>query len=93
MQGNMFRITTLRGKSPLGKKNGESSCKRYIKFSAWMDMRQAWAIWLIIKVREAGIRLNEAEKSHDNFCNLTDHIRLPIIHTKTYIHNRDKRQE
>ena len=24
-------------------------------------------------------------------CNLTDHIRLPIIHTKTYIHNRDKR--
>ena len=26
-------------------------------------------------------------------CNLTDHIRLPIIHTKTYIHNKDKRQE
>ena len=27
-------------------------------------------------------------------CNLTDHIRLPIIHTKTYINlNRDKRQE
>ena len=25
-------------------------------------------------------------------CNLTDHIRLPIIHTKTYINiNRDKR--
>ena len=26
-------------------------------------------------------------------CNLTDHIRLPIIHSKTYIHNRDKREE
>ena len=25
--------------------------------------------------------------------NLTDHIGLPIIHTKTYIHNREKRQE
>ena len=24
-------------------------------------------------------------------CNLIDHIRLPIIHTKTYIHNKDKR--
>ena len=27
------------------------------------------------------------------YCNLTYHIRLPIIHTKTYIHNRHKRQE
>ena len=24
------------------------------------------AIWLILKVREAGIRLNEAGKAHDN---------------------------
>ena len=29
-------------------------------------MRQAWAIWLIIKVREAGVRLNKARKTHDN---------------------------
>ena len=29
---------------------------------AWLDMRQARAIWLIIKVREAGIRLNKANK-------------------------------
>ena len=29
-------------------------------------MRQAWDIGLIIKVREVGIRLNEAGKTHDN---------------------------
>ena len=28
----------------------------------WLDMRQDRAIWLILKVREAGIRLNEAGK-------------------------------
>ena len=26
-------------------------------------------------------------------CNLTDHIGLPIIHIKAYIHNKYKRQE
>ena len=31
MQGHMCRITTLGGKSPLGK-NGESRCKGYIKW-------------------------------------------------------------
>ena len=34
--------------------------------SAWLDMRQVQAIWLILKVREAGIRLNEVGKSHYN---------------------------
>ena len=29
-------------------------------------MRQAQDIWLILKVREASIRLNEAGKAHDN---------------------------
>ena len=29
-------------------------------------MRQAWAIWPIIKVKEAGIRLNKASKTHNN---------------------------
>ena len=29
-------------------------------------MRQALAIWMITKVRKAGIRLNEAGKTHDN---------------------------
>ena len=33
---------------------------------AWIDMRQAQAICLILKVWEAGIRLNEASKAHDN---------------------------
>ena len=65
MQGHMCRITTLEEKSPLGK-NGESRCKRKKNGSAWIAMRQAWAIWLIIKVREANIRLNEAGKIHDN---------------------------
>ena len=32
-------------------------------------------------------------RQRNQCCNPTDHIRLPIIHTKTYIHNRDKRQE
>ena len=34
-------------------------------------MRQARAIWLIIKVREAGIRLNKESKTYDNAINLT----------------------
>ena len=32
----------------------------------WLDMRQDRAIWLILKVREADIRLNEAGKAHEN---------------------------
>ena len=66
MQGNMCRIMELGVKSPLGKKVGESSFKRYIKGFAWLDMRQDWAIWLMIKVREAVIRLNKVIKIHDN---------------------------
>ena len=66
MQGNMCKIMTLGGNSPPSKKVGESSFKRYIKGSAWLDMRQDQAIWLIIKVREAGIRLNKASKTHDH---------------------------
>ena len=29
-------------------------------------MRQAWAIWLKLIVREADIRLNKVRKAHDN---------------------------
>ena len=29
-------------------------------------MRQDWAVWLILKVMEADIRLNEVGKAHDN---------------------------
>ena len=65
MQGHMCRIMTLGGKSPPGK-NRESSYKDIKNGSVWPDMRQAQAIWLILNVREAGIRLNEAGKSHDN---------------------------
>ena len=66
MKGDMCRITTLRGKYPLDKKWGIKLQKIYIKGSTCLDMRQARAIWLIIKVREAGIRLNKASKTHDN---------------------------
>ena len=33
---------------------------------AWLDMRQAQAIWMKRNVRGAGIKLNKAEKAHDN---------------------------
>ena len=61
----MCRIATLRGKSPPGK-IGNQAAKDIKDGSAWLDMRQAQAIWLILKVKEAGIRLNEAGKAHDN---------------------------
>ena len=66
MQGSMCRIMTLGGRSPTGKKWGIKLQKIYKLGSAWLDMRQARAIWLIIKVREVGIRLNKASKTHDN---------------------------
>ena len=65
MQGYMCRIETLGGKSPPGK-IGNQAAKDKKYGSAWLDMRQAQAIGLILKVREAGIRLNEAGKVHDN---------------------------
>ena len=45
---------------------GNQDAKDVKKNSAWLDMRQAQAIWMIIKVREASIRLNKASKTHDN---------------------------
>ena len=57
---------TLRGMSPLGKKWGIKMLRIYKKGSTWLDMRQAQAIWLIIKVKEASMRLNKASKTRDN---------------------------
>ena len=34
--------------------------------SAWLDMRQARAIWMNHNVRGANIKLNKLGKSHDN---------------------------
>ena len=45
---------------------GKQDAKDIKDGSAWLDMRQAWAIWLKCNVREAGIRLNKAGKAHDN---------------------------
>ena len=65
MQGYMCRISTLGGKSPPGKK-GNQAAKDINKGSTWIDMRQAWDIWLKRNVREAGIKLNKTGKAHDN---------------------------
>ena len=66
MQGNMCRITILGGRSPPRKKWGIKLQHIYVKVFSWLDMRQDLARWLIIKVREAIIRLNKASKTHDN---------------------------
>ena len=65
MQGYMCRISTHRGKSHPGKK-GNQAAKDINKGSAWLDMRQARAIWLKFNVRGAGIKLNKTRKAHDN---------------------------
>ena len=64
MQGYMCRISTLRGKSPPGKKG--IKLQRIKNGYAWLDMRQAQAIWLKCNVRGADIKLNKAGKAHDN---------------------------
>ena len=66
MQGYMCRISTLGGKSPPGKRKGNQAAKDINKGSAWLYMRQAWAIWLKRNVRGAGIKLNTTGKAHDN---------------------------
>ena len=65
MQGYMCRISTLGGKSPPDKK-GKQAAKDIKNGSAWLDMRQARAIWLKRNVRGAGIKLNKTGKAHDN---------------------------
>ena len=53
------------GESPLLLK-GNQAAKDINKGSAWIDMRQAQAIWLKRNVREADIKLNKIGKAHDN---------------------------
>ena len=65
MQGNMCRISTLRGRSPPGKRESQAA-KDIRNGSAWLDMRQARAIWLKRNVRGAGIKLNKTGKAHEN---------------------------
>ena len=64
MQGYMCRISTLEGKSPPGKKGNK--LQRIKNGSAWLDMRQARAIWLKRNVRRDGIKINKIGKAHDN---------------------------
>ena len=65
MQGYMCRRSTLKGKSPLSKK-GNQAVKDIKNGSAWLDMRQAQAIWMKHNVRGAGIKLIKTGKAHDN---------------------------
>ena len=65
MQGYMCRIVTLEGKSPLGK-IGNQAAKDIKDGSAWLHMRQARAIWLNLKVREASVRLKKVGNAYDN---------------------------
>ena len=53
------------GENPLPVK-GKQAAKDIKDGSTWLDMRQAWAIWMKIKVREADVRLKKASKAHDN---------------------------
>ena len=53
------------GENPLPVK-GKQAAKDIKDGSAWLDMRQAQAIWLKHNVRGAVIKLNQAGKAHDN---------------------------
>ena len=53
------------GKNSLPVK-GNQAAKDIKKGSAWLDMRQARAIWLKRNVKRASIKLNKAGKDHDN---------------------------
>ena len=64
-QGHMCRIATLGG-SPPWVKIGNQAAKDIQNGSAWLDMRQARAIWLKCNVRGAGIKLNKIGKAHYN---------------------------
>ena len=65
MQGYMCRIATLGGKSPLGK-NGESSCKRYIKW-LWMARHETSSGYMADnQIQGSRQRLNMASKAYDN---------------------------
>ena len=65
MQGHMSRIATLGGKSPPSRIGNQAA--KDIKYGfAWLDTRQARAIWLKRNVREVGIKLNKVGKAHDN---------------------------
>ena len=58
----MCRILTLEGKSPPSKK-GDQAVKDIKNGFAWLDMRQARAIWLKRNVRGADIKLNKIGKA------------------------------
>ena len=54
------------GENPLPVKKGNQDAKDIKNGSAWLDMRQARAIWLKHNVRGASIKLNKTGKDHDN---------------------------
>ena len=55
---------TLRGRSPPGKRDDQVA-KYMLNGFAWLDMRQARAIWLITRSQGVGIKLKKARKTHE----------------------------
>ena len=53
------------GQNPLSVK-GNQAARDIKNGSAWLDMRQAQAIWMKRNVRGPGIKLNKVGKAHDN---------------------------
>ena len=77
MQGNMYRITTLGGRSTPCK--GVIKLQRiYIKGSTWLDMRQAQAIWMITRSQGAGIKLKKESKTHEMQLQLGTYKGVPM---------------
>ena len=62
MQGYMCRIATLGGKSPLDKTGNQAT--KDIKYGfAWLEMRQAQAIWMKIQIQGSQCKAQEDRKS------------------------------
>ena len=64
MQGDMYRINELEGRSPPSK--GVIKMQRICKKgSAWLESRQDRATWLITLKQGADIKLNKEIKTHE----------------------------
>ena len=56
---------TLGGRYPPGKRDDQVA-KDMLKGSAWLDMRQDRAIWLITQSHGADIKLKKESKAYEN---------------------------
>ena len=56
---------TLEGRYPPGKRDDQAA-KYMLNGFAWLDMRQARAIWLINQSQGDDIKLKKERKNHEN---------------------------